>query len=204
MYKNQIKLMKNSTKIAIAMLFIISIALFVIALGLLNKLNTTVVLVVVVICSAIFLATYFVWKAKSDKLEIEKIIELQGKVKNKTTRNIIKIISLAIMAGVIFSITLSPINNYYVIIYIVVHIVLTNDLTTPKRLVINNNAINCLPNWKVKWSQLKGYQLDRNEGILKLEKVDGKIIQVKKIKEEDYEVIESMIKKYESKGQKSS
>ncbi len=196
--------MKNSTKIAIAMLFIISIALFVIALGLLNKLNTTVVLVVVVICSAIFLATYFVWKAKSDKLEIEKIIELQGKVKNKTTRNIIKIISLAIMAGVIFSITLSPINNYYVIIYIVVHIVLTNDLTTPKRLVINNNAINCLPNWKVKWSQLKGYQLDRNEGILKLEKVDGKIIQVKKIKEEDYEVIESMIKKYESKGQKSS
>ena len=190
---------KLETKIVLITLPLMLVALATLTWVIFGKnLNETIALIVVLTCIISVLVIFFIWQNKSDRLGVIKIIELESKqkVKNKTIRNIINICSLALMAGVFYFIFYSPINNYYVFVYVAVHITLSTTFLTPKKIVINNNAIHCFPSWKVKWDELKAYQLKRNKGILSLEKVDGHTIQVKGIKEEDIEGIETMIKKY--------
>ncbi len=195
-------MIKLETKIALITLPLMLVALATLTWVIFGKnLNETIALIVVIICIIgiiAIIATLNFWQIKTDRLGVRKIIELKskGKINNKATRNITKIISFALMAGVIFFITYNQISTFYVFIYVAINIVLNITFLTPKKLVIDNNAIHCFPNWKIKWAELKTYQLVKTEGILIMEKVNGKTIQVSKIEEEDIEVIETMIKKY--------
>ncbi len=193
--------MKIYLKNQITMLILLVIALGTIALRLLNIINEITLFIVIFVCSTVFLSIYILGQSKSDKLEERRIIELESRIKDKKTRNIIKIISLVIMASVFYFIFNSQINNYYIFIYVILHIILTFLFITPKKMVIDYNAIHYFPNWKVKWNELKGIKLDKNNGVLILKKANGKNIQVGKIKEENYESIESMVKKYGVEGQ---
>lgn len=189
---------KNKLKIALILLFIIFIALATIAGQLFNKLNGTVTLIIVSICLVCIFAIFLYWKEKSDRQDDRKIIDLDSKwkVKNKTKKNSLRVFFFVLLFFNFYIFFHSEINNYYSLIFLGIYLVLNMVFLTAKKLVVDHNAIHCFPNCKVKWTELRDYQLDKKEGILTLEKEDGQRIQVKTIKEEDYKAIESMTKKY--------
>ena len=188
---------KNEYKIALILLFIVLMAIAVIVGSLFNKLNEIVVLIIVSICLTSIFAIFHIWEKESYKLEERKIIELKSKLKvnNPVTRNILKIFFFMLLIFNFYIFLYSKLNNFYAFLFFGVFFILNIIFLTPKKLIINNNAIHFFLNWKVNWAELKAYQLNKNIGILIIDKVDGQTKQVKGINEKDFNTIEYMIKK---------
>ena len=189
---------KNEIYVALLMLLFLVVALAAMALTKFKGFDEKIALVAVSCCITGVLITFYIWKSKMLGIDELKIYELysRGKVKNNTTRKVIQFVTLALMAVVFYIIFKSEINNYYVFVFVILHILVNSYFIAPKKLVINTTGIHCFPNWKIKWEEFKEYSLDKNNGILLLVKESEQRIKVNGINNEDFTEIEKMISKH--------
>jgi hypothetical protein len=163
-----------------------------------NPINELVMLIVVSVCviSAVIAIEYL--KRKADVLKARKIFELQtnGKMPGKTGRIIIRLLGYVVLAICIYLISKHQIYFGFAVAPILASIIIPGIYLTRNMLVLDYNGIRCPLKWDLKWAKIKSSKIDKKNGVLLVEKTNGQLKQVERIKNEDIDEVREMIERF--------
>lgn len=158
------------------------------------------ILVLVMVFASIIgtVAVFSYWKNKTDRLKIRKTFELErkGVLTSKRGKVIIRIAAYCLQAICIFLISKQQMGIGFSFALILTVIVIPVFFLSQNILAVDYNGIRYPFKWDVRWQKVKSYRIDKENGILSVEKTDGSLKQAARIKNEDLAEVQEMIEKY--------
>ena len=107
-----------------------------------------------------------------------------------------KVFSLGPYILLMLSFLLIP-QKYVFITILIVLAMFAMNIYMQKYLVIETKGVRCTCRWRLKWDNIKSYQLDKEKGILNIQTKDGnRDMQISGIAERYYSVILSNMDNY--------
>ncbi len=196
MSKFRINEMKNfETKLTLIMLPLILVALGAMIGVIFMNLNATIALVLVSTCITGLAFSMYWFKNKGAKLKLRKIFSIENS-KTKNIKKVLRFIMFAVFIAYIFFSNKLGLGFGITSVVIILFILLNAFVLQNRVLAIDYNGIHSPFKWNLKWGKIKKYKLDRDTNTLFVEKVDGQTKQVTGIKEEDFEEVENMFKRF--------
>ena len=157
--------------------------------------NENLALIIVIACLIGLEIIMYNWKSKFNEQNIRKIFDVDEHNPRKMKKILHGLLLILFVCSLILVRQLN-IEFWIVSIFMLILFFISCFLLTPKILVVDYNGIRNTFKWNLKWNKIKSYNLDKTIGVLIVEKIDGKKMQVTGIKKDDVYSIEFMIAKY--------